>query len=113
MDLSLNLTPPTLQAAFAGPLVERQSTTRVTPTQKTETGTTLPSDKPFVAQVVSARLSGTDYPENPAEIAPEGRTLRPYGVPMLPFVEEADGLAPVAAASTAAPPDSPEPQQAA
>ena len=47
-------------------------------------GATLPSDKAFVAQVVTARLSGTAFPENPDNIAPSERTLRPYGTPMLP-----------------------------
>ncbi|MBE0414617.1 hypothetical protein [Yoonia sp.] len=45
----------------------------------------LPADKIFIAQVVTARLSGTEFPENPGEIAPADRTLKPYDVPMLPF----------------------------
>ena len=49
---------------------------------------TLPADRFFVAQVVTARLSGTEYPENPAEIAPPERTLKPYDVPMLPYVKD-------------------------
>lgn len=46
---------------------------------------TLPADRIFVAQVVTARLAGTAFPENPGEIAPPERRLKPYDVPMLPF----------------------------
>ena len=51
---------------------------------------TLPSDKAFVAQVVSARMSGAPFPDNPSLIAPADRTLLPYSTPMLPSDDTAE-----------------------
>lgn len=84
MDTSLNLSNPTTVAATPAPVTEQAITRKVTPVDARNTATTRPAEKPFVAQVVSARLSGTDFPQNPSEIAPADRTLRPYDVPMLP-----------------------------
>lgn len=89
MDTSLNLHPPAA-ALQTGPVLPRAVTTQVQAIEMTDDPATLPSNKPFVAQVVSARLSGSDFPENPSEIAPPERTLRPYDVPMLPFAPEDD-----------------------
>lgn len=92
MDVAQNLTLSVAAPAPAGPVVERAVTTKVQAIETSDAGATLPSDKPFVAQVVTARLSGSDYPDNPAEIAPPERTLRPYDVPMLPAESEEDDL---------------------
>lgn len=88
METTLNIATKGLPAtAYVAP--QAQQTDREVPTVKPATASaTLPADKVFVAQVVSARLSGTAYPENPAEIAPEERTLKPYNVPMLPSGEQ-------------------------
>ena len=85
MDTSLNL--PTHQAVQSTPtpVFDRSVTTKVAPIDAKDVATTRPTEKPFVAQVVNARLSGADFPQNPSEIAPQDRTLRPYDVPMLPF----------------------------
>lgn len=86
MDTSLTLSAsPAITASETTPVLPRAVTTRVQAVEGAERGATLPDSKPFVAQVVTARLSGSDFPENPAEIAPPERTLRPYDVPMLPF----------------------------
>ncbi len=100
MDTALNLPAPATLAASPGPVLERAITTKVTPVDASNNSTTRPAEKPFVAQVVSARLSGAEYPENPGEIAPPDRTLRPYDVPMLPY-EGAEEAASVQAESTA------------
>jgi len=85
MDTSLNIPVSSSTAATpAAPIVERAMTSRVQAITTSDDPATLPADKPFVAQVVAAQLSGTDFPENPSEIAPPERTLRPYDVPMLP-----------------------------
>ena len=90
MDTSLTLSAPaTAAVAASSPVLERANTTKVNAAERADRGATLPANKPFVAQVVSARLSGDEFPDNPAEIAPKERTLRPYDVPMLPYV--ADG----------------------
>lgn len=62
--------------------------------------TTRPAKTAFVAQVVTAQLSGTALPYSPGTIAPPERTLRPYDTPMLP----ADKL-PEPAVGLAGPPD--------
>lgn len=85
MDTSLTLPPPAAAATNAAPVLPRAVITKVQAVEGAEDSATLPSNKPFVAQVVTARLSGAEFPENPAEIAPAERTLRPYGVPMLPY----------------------------
>jgi hypothetical protein len=89
MDTSLTIPPSTAVAATATPVTERAITTKVAKIEAGDQSSTLPADKPFVAHVVNARLSGTDFPENPTEIAPPDRTLRPYDVPMLPYSAEA------------------------
>jgi hypothetical protein len=65
--------------------VERAVTSKVAKLEQADRQATLPSDRPFIAQAVAARLEGSDYPDPPSEIAPPERTLRPYDVPMLPF----------------------------
>jgi hypothetical protein len=88
MDTSLNLSPTAGALAPSAPVLERSMTTKVQAVEGLEDAATLPAEKPFVAQVVTARLSGAEYPENPTEIAPQDRTLRPYDVPMLPYDRE-------------------------
>jgi len=86
MDTSLTFpTTPAVAATGTLPLLPRADTTKVQAVERSGLGATLPANKPFVAQVVTARLSGSEFPENPAEIAPPERTLRPYDVPMLPY----------------------------
>ena len=85
MDTTLNLPQPAAVATSAAAVLPRAVTTKVQAIEGAENSATLPANKPFVAQVVTARLSGSEFPENPAEIAPPERTLRPYDVPMLPF----------------------------
>lgn len=89
MDTSLNLPAPAAVANATTPSLPRAITTKVQAIEVTDNAATLPANKPFVAQVVTARLSGSEFPENPAEIAPADRTLRPYDLPMLPY----DGIA--------------------
>lgn len=84
MDTSLNLPTTAAAAQNPAPVLQRAVTTKVQAVERTDDSATLPANKPFVAQVVTARLSGADFPENPIEIAPPERTLRPYDVPMLP-----------------------------
>ena len=95
MDTALNLSPSAVLATTAGTVIDRAITRKVTPIDTNDRETTRPAEKPFVAQVVNARLSGADYPENPSEIAPPERTLRPYDVPMLPSspISESDLIA--------------------
>lgn len=84
MDSSLNL-PATLAVPSApSPVFDRSDTTKVASINARDSAITRPTEKPFVAQVVNARLSGVDFPQNPSEIAPQDRTLRPYDVPILP-----------------------------
>ena len=85
MDTALNLQSATPTTIPATPAVERAVTTKVTRIEKSDEAATLPSDRPFLAQAVAARIEDSDYPDPPAEIAPPERTLRPYDVPMLPF----------------------------
>ncbi|MEJ6402575.1 hypothetical protein [Yoonia sp. 2307UL14-13] len=80
-------TPTTLSAVRQPP-----SDTKVPRVQKLGESATLPSEGPFIAQVVNARLSGDDFPESPGEIAPSERTLRPYDVPMLPAEKSKEPL---------------------
>ncbi len=85
MDTALNLQSATPTIIAAAPAVERSVTTKVTKLEMSDGAATLPSDKPFLAQAVAARIEDSDYPDPPAEIAPPERTLRPYDVPMRPF----------------------------
>ncbi|MEL6684966.1 MAG: hypothetical protein AAFN63_13020 [Pseudomonadota bacterium] len=84
MDTALTLPPPAAAATSAAPAVPRAITTKVQAVDGADGSATLPANKPFVAQVVTARLSGYEFPNNPGEIAPPERTLRPYDMPMLP-----------------------------
>lgn len=84
MDTSLNLAPNSIAA---GPYVAKDQVvkdTKVPVVQRADGSATLPANKPFVAEIVSARLSGTEFPDQPGEIVPKDRTLRPYDTPMLP-----------------------------
>ncbi|WP_333714288.1 hypothetical protein [Yoonia sp.] len=80
-NLNAVLPPPQSQA----PAVERAVTSKVAVLEQADRPATLPSDRPFIAQAVAARLEGSDYPDPPSEIAPPERTLRPYDIPMLPY----------------------------
>lgn len=91
MDTSLNLPPPAAVAATTAPALPRAVTTKVQAVEQADNSATLPANKPFVAQVVTARLSGSAYPQNPSEIAPPERTLRPYDIPMLPYDNDDTG----------------------
>jgi hypothetical protein len=85
MDTSLNIPAPSTLLAAPASVLDRYVTSKVAPIDASDSAATRSSEKPFVAQVVTERLSGTEFPENPGEIAPQGRTLRPYNVPMLPY----------------------------
>ena len=84
METTLNIPAPAAAQTNAAPVLPRAITTKVQAVEGAEGSATLPANKPFVAQVVTARLSGAAFPENPGEIVPPERTLRPYDVPMLP-----------------------------
>ena len=90
MDTSLHLPTPTSLAVERTSVQERSVATKVAPVDANNKNTARPAEKPFVAQIVTARLSGTEFPQNPSEIAPPDRTLRPYDVPMLPYVAQSD-----------------------
>ncbi|EBA10633.1 hypothetical protein [Roseobacter sp. CCS2] len=85
MDTALSLPTPAAAATAAAPTLPRAVTTKVQAVESSDSSATLPSNKPYIAQVVTARLSGSEFPENPVEIAPPERTLRPYDMPMLPY----------------------------
>ncbi|MEL6682997.1 MAG: hypothetical protein AAFQ09_10165 [Pseudomonadota bacterium] len=84
MDTTLTFAPKTVAAMPYVAEREPPRDNKVPVVKGFEGAATLPANKPFVAQVVNARLSGTDFPEQPGEIVPAERTLRPYGTPMLP-----------------------------
>ena len=94
MDTSLNLPTFAVASTTTAPAGPKAMSSKVQPIESTEQGTTLPANKPFVAQVVSARLAGVEFPETQSEIAPPERTLRPYDVPMLPYDNTNDGETP-------------------
>ncbi|MDB4254558.1 hypothetical protein N9876_00245 [bacterium] len=85
MDTSLNLPATQAIPSAPSPVLDRSVTTKLAPIDAQDSAATRPTEKPFVAQVVNARLSGVDFPQNPSEITPQDRTLRPYDVPMLPY----------------------------
>ncbi len=85
MDTTRTLAPQTVAAVPHLAAQPPVTGTKVPATRASGGPATLPANKVFIAQVVSARLSGTAFPENPGEIAPPERTLRPYDVPMLPY----------------------------
>ncbi len=85
MDTTLTLAPKTAIPALSYAPEQRPPSDKKVPVVKgVDASATLPAERPFVAQVVTARLSGTAFPDNPGEIAPDERTLRPYNTPMLP-----------------------------
>ncbi|WP_342076162.1 hypothetical protein [Yoonia sp. SS1-5] len=88
MDPTLALPPKAAIAAPLTPAPQRYVDTTVPAVKALDGAATLPAERPFVAQVVNARLSGGNFPETASEIAPPDRTLRPYNVPMLPFERE-------------------------
>jgi hypothetical protein len=90
MDIPPNLPPTTSLTAAPTTGLDRSVTKKVTPIDASNKSLARPAERPFVAQVVTARLSGTEFPQNPSEIAPPDRTLRPYDVPMLPYVAQSD-----------------------
>lgn len=101
METTLNLPSSTAAVTAMSQVMPRAITTVVLQVEGTDQSATLPSNKPFVAQVVNARLSGAEYPENPAEIVPPDRTLRPYDVPMLPYDRDNAGPEQTAVTDTA------------
>ena len=91
MDPSLHLTP-TAPAAMPYTAQQRQlPDTLVAPVRSAQGSATLPPERPFVAQAVAARLDSS-FAEDPAEILPDDRILRPYGVPMLPAGKPDDDI---------------------
>ena len=84
MDTSVTFTPKSVAATPYVINQDKNRDTKVPVVERAEGAATLPANKPFVAQVVSARLSGTEFPDQPAEFLSDDRTLRPYGTPMLP-----------------------------
>jgi hypothetical protein len=91
MDPSLHLTP-TSPAAMPYAAQPRQlPDTTVAPVRSLQAAATLPPERPFVAQAVAARLD-SGFAEDPAEILPDDRILRPYGVPMLPADKPEDDI---------------------
>lgn len=90
MDTSLSSLAPSPIASTAPSPLPRAVTTRVQAIETADDAATLPANKPYVAPIISARLSGTDFPENPTEIVPSDRTLRPYDMPMLPSERPTD-----------------------
>ena len=85
MEINTATIPKFSLPSNAYPIEERPHVDGKVPVIKAMEGTTFhPSGKPFVAQVVTARLSGTAFPSAEAEIAPPERTMPPYGTPMLP-----------------------------
>ncbi|HEV8034748.1 hypothetical protein [Yoonia sp.] len=101
MEIPLSFPAPAAATAV-GPILPRAITTKVQAIEPTDPSATLPDNKHYVAQVVTARLSGAEYPDNPSEIAPPERTLRPYDVPMLPYESESATNPPTAADATTA-----------
>ncbi|WP_055687542.1 hypothetical protein [Loktanella sp. 5RATIMAR09] len=101
MEIPLSFSAPAAAAAV-GPVLPRAITTKVQAIEPTDPSATLPDNKHYVAQVVTARLSGAEYPDNPSEIAPPERTLRPYDVPMLPYETKSGTTEPSAADAPAA-----------
>lgn len=89
MDTTLTFAPKTVAAIPYVAEREPPWDTKVPVVKGFDGAATLPANKPFVAQVVNARLSGTAFPEQPSAIAPSDRTLRPYDIPMLPSEDRA------------------------
>lgn len=89
MEVSLNISP-TVSLTQAAPPLPRAVTTKVQAIEPGEEPATLPSNKPFVGQVVSAQLSEAEPVEMRTETTTTERTLRPYDVPMLPSEAQAD-----------------------
>ena len=90
MDTTLTFAPKTVAAVPYVAEREPPRDNKVPVVKGFEGAATLPANKPFVAQVVTARLSGTEFPEQPGEIVPSERTLRPYGTPMLPSEDRSE-----------------------
>lgn len=88
METTLTIAPKAIAVIPYMATQAQHVDTQVPRVKAVEGAPTLPADKFFVAQVVTARLSGTAFPENPSEIAPPERTLKPYNMPMLPAEKE-------------------------
>lgn len=88
METTLTIAPKGVSAITYVPEQVQRVDTQVPKVKAVDSAATLPADKIFVAQVVNARLSGTAFPENPSEIAPPERVLKPYNMPMLPAEKE-------------------------
>lgn len=91
MDTTLAFTPKPVAATPYVTEREPPRDRKVPVVKDLDGAATLPSAKSFVAQVVNARLSGTEFPESPGKIAPAERTLRPYSTPMLPHQMDQSG----------------------
>ncbi|WP_019955677.1 hypothetical protein [Yoonia vestfoldensis] len=84
MDTSLQMTPTSPAAVPYAAQPRQVPDTVVPPVRSAQAPATLPPERPFVAQAVAARLQDGGFAEDPGEILPDDRVLRPYGVPMLP-----------------------------
>ena len=94
MDHTFSIAPKAVAVSAHTAPVPRHVDTKVPVVTANDRAAVLPPDKPFIAQIVNARLSGTAFPETEAEILPQERKLRPYGVPMLPYDSDEDGQHP-------------------
>jgi hypothetical protein len=88
MDTTLTFAPKSVATVPYVAEHEPPRGKKVPVVKELEGAATLPAERTFIAQVVNARLSGTEFPDNPGEIAPADRTLRPYNTPMLPHAAE-------------------------
>lgn len=85
MEISQNPTAPAASLAWATRKVDRNPQTTVPAVRKADGPATLPANKPFVGQVVSAKLGAMEPVDDPVTPQQVERTLRPFGVPMLPY----------------------------
>ena len=94
MEHALNIPPISVPSPLATALRDRNDDMKVKPPEATTGPATLPDDRRFIGPVVSAKVSTAAEGEESSSLQPDQidleRRLLPFGVPMLPFVENED-----------------------
>jgi hypothetical protein len=88
MDINPITAPKAVATAAPVEPIPRPIDTKVPTIAALDRSATSSAQKRYIAPIVNAKLAGTSFSENESSPQAPERVLRPYGVPMLPYVDE-------------------------
>jgi hypothetical protein len=88
MDINPINAPKTVATAAPVAPIPRPVDTKVPTIAALDRSATSTAQKRYIAPIVNAKLAGTSFSEKESATQAPERVLLPYGVPMLPYVDE-------------------------